>query len=158
MRPVRKRTVRNVLVGGRKPTYRIVHRRMPRRYLVRMGKTATELLTHADLIFTASADLDTAVRDSVSQGLANVVEAAYDTEGCARGLSGEEFDQFRLNATAEWFRRRGYVEWFCEGAAVCFRSSKPRTMSIETVFSRSKKAGTRKPKAKTRKRRAGGNQ
>jgi hypothetical protein len=122
--------------------YRVVSRRKPRTYLKRMGATAKALLDHAAEIFDQSANLDTAVRDSISQGLAHIVEAAYDTEACARGYDGPEFDKFRHDATAQWFRDREYVQWFCEAAAVCFRSSKPRT-NFNIVLSKAhRKKGT----------------
>jgi hypothetical protein len=140
--------------------------RRPRMYKNYYGKIATELLRQASAAFEACAGLDTAVRDSVSQGLAYLVEAAYDSEAVARGLEGDAFDSFRRQATAEWFRQREYVEWFCEAASVCFITSKPRT-NFAIVFAKGHRirprcenitAGPPKKKTATRKRLAGGNE
>ena len=128
------------------PTARVTRRR--RTYLKAYGKIAATLLQTADEAFKASAGLDTAVRDSISQGLAHVVEAAFDSEAVARGYEGIDFDVFVLKATAQWFREREYTEWFCEAAAVCFRSSRPRT-NFTVSFSKARYKPKR-PKPRTK--------
>ncbi len=99
------------------------------------GKIATydayarSMLRRCDEIFDESALLDTAVRDTVSEGLAFMLHSAYDSQACSLGLDGAAFHSFIEGATAEWFRERGYAEWFCHGAAALFSTSRPRTIA-----------------------------
>lgn len=99
------------------------------------GKVATydayarSTLARCDELWHGSALLDTAVRDSVSPGIAYLLHSAYDSQACSLGLDGAAFHSFVEGAMAEWFRERGYAEWFCHGAAALFHSSRPRTLA-----------------------------
>lgn len=77
--------------------------------------------------------LDTAVRDSVAEGLSHVVFAAYDSRAIAKQLQGDECNSFRAGAAAEWFRKHGFVEWFCQAAACGFRADPPRLLQHMVV-------------------------
>jgi hypothetical protein len=90
---------------------------------LKMDALAQSMLDQAEKIFQQSASLDTAVRDVVSEGLARLVYAAYDTRGCAQLISDFDFRDYIEEQTYKWFRDHGYVEWFCRGAAVLFRTS-----------------------------------
>ena len=85
---------------------------------------ADRYLKQVSEIFKDSANLDTAVRDSISTGLASIVHAAHDCLAWA----------FIESSTAEWFRTRGFAEWFCAGAANLFCTSRPRILSECIVF------------------------
>ena len=69
------------------------------------------------------------VRDGICTGLAYLVHAAYDCEACALGMHDEAFHSFISSATANWFRDRGFAEWFCSAAASQFSTSRPRILS-----------------------------
>ena len=100
----------------------------------RMKALGVQFLSHAERIFDASADLDTAVRDEISQGLAHVVHSAYDSIACGMDIEDTTaWMAFIDNATAEWFRQRGFAEWFCLAAASGFRSSRPRTLTENRI-------------------------
>lgn len=78
--------------------------------------------------------LDTAVRDEVAEGVARIVRAGYDC--LASNIpyhTTDEWMAFIDHATAEWFRDRGFAEWFCIAAARGFNSSRPRILSERTV-------------------------
>lgn len=80
-------------------------------------------LDRAEEIFKASDGLDTAVRDSVAEGLAFIVHAAYDSQACSVNLDSESFHDFIAKKTSQWFASRDFVDWFCQGAACLFNSS-----------------------------------
>jgi hypothetical protein len=90
---------------------------------------AQQMLIQADAIFEWSADLDTAVRDTVCTGLAYLVHSAFDSQASSLCLQGPAFSSFIDNATAEWFRERDFAEWFCVGAGNLFHSSRPRSLA-----------------------------
>lgn len=79
----------------------------------------------------AAADLDTAVRDNVAQGLAYLVWSAYDSISCSKGI-GFSCDNYSASATfvsgatANWFREREFAEWFCIAAGELFHNQRPR--------------------------------
>ena len=105
------------------------YRRPNPRENARMKKLGADLLAEAARIFDASADLDTAVRDEIAQGLGYLVHSAYDSIACGMNIADTtSWMAFIDNATAEWFRQRGFAEWFCLAAATGFRSSRPRTL------------------------------
>ena len=85
------------------------------------------LLKMAEEIFDACDSLDTAVRDGVAEGLAQIVYAAFDTQAVFMCLENESFDAFVSSGTCKWFECRGFADWFCSGAASCFHTSRPRT-------------------------------
>jgi hypothetical protein len=109
---------------------------------------ADRILSDCGRIFHASADLDTAVRDTVAEGLAHLVYSAYDSRACSLGLESEEFSSFIANSTAEWFRFRDYSEWFCLGAGQLFNSSRPRIKAEMDRMIVIRKSGKRKTRAK----------
>lgn len=94
---------------------------------------------------------DTAVRDTASSGIAYLVQVAYDCQGVELDLKDEAFHGFIANSTAEWFRRRGFAEWFCSGAASLFTTTRPRTLDGFSTFhrrSKAKRSGAKRTKAK----------
>lgn len=90
---------------------------------------ARRYLELADEIFDSSGGLDTVVRDSVAEGLAYIVHAAYDSQACSVGLE-DEHHEFVEKKTAEWFTSRGCADWFSQGAAVLFNTSKREIFHI----------------------------
>ena len=73
--------------------------------------------------------IDSAPRDVASYGIAQLLHVAYDCQACALGLQDEAFWAFVENSTAEWFRTRGFAEWYCQGAGNLFNMSRPRILS-----------------------------
>jgi hypothetical protein len=96
-----------------------------------MDGLAKLYLDRAGELFAACDSMDTAVRDSVCTGLAYLVNAGYDCQACSVDL--DQFHEFVDSKTAEWFRSRGFAEWFCIGASRLFNSSKPRILQWSTV-------------------------
>jgi hypothetical protein len=95
-----------------------------------MNKLASEMLKVCETMFQACGGLDTAVRDDVSTGLAYLVHSAYDTMASVMDISDTTaWMAFIDNATAEWFRQRGFAEWYCLAAASLFHTSRPRTLA-----------------------------
>jgi hypothetical protein len=88
-----------------------------------MNRLADEMLARAQFLFDASADLDTAVRDVVSEGLAFIVYAAYDTQAVAQCVSDLDCAAYIQQKTYLWFRDHEFVEWFCVGASTLFKTS-----------------------------------
>ena len=109
-----------------------------------IDRLAKQFLDRAGELFEACDSMDTAVRDSVCTGLAYLVNAGYDCQACA--LDIEQFHEFVDKKTAEWFRSRGFAEWFCQGAAALFNSSKPRILQWSPVKKASRR-GVRTLKA-----------
>jgi hypothetical protein len=108
-----------------------------------MDRLAKQFLDRAGELFTACDLMDTAVRDEVCTGLAYLVHAGYDSQACALDIS--QFHEFVNKKTREWFESRGFADWFCEGAACGFNSSKPRILQFTTV--RKSRRGVRTMKA-----------
>jgi len=105
-----------------------------------MAKYAAYLLGQADELFKGAANLDTAVRDIVYEGLARIVYAAYDTKSCAEGISDFDHVAYIQQRTYEWFRSREFVEWFCVGASTLFRTSPREFYRIGRAKAKSGKA------------------
>lgn len=103
---------------------RAVTHRAPR-YNKTMDALATKMLDQAQALFEQSADLDTAVRDVVHEGLAYIVHSAYDTQAIAKCVSDFDSAAYIQQKTYEWFRSHEFVEWFCVGASTLF-STTPR--------------------------------
>lgn len=96
----------------------------------RWNDAADKMLTHVQAVFDLASGFDTAVRDSVSDGLAYLVYAAFDCRAIALELKDfESINSFIDGSTAEWFRQRGYAEWYCCGAGAMFHTSRPRTLA-----------------------------
>lgn len=93
------------------------------------------ILADCARIWRAANGLDTAVRDDVAQGLTHLVRSAYDSLASNMNIKDTTaWTAFIDNSTAEWFRQRGFAEWFCAGAATGFRTSRPRTLAaLESV-------------------------
>ena len=114
----------------------------------RWNAEADALLQHAQAIFDMSANWDTAVRDSVSEGLAFIVNAAYDCRAAGMDFANtQEWMVFIESATAQWFRDRGFVEWFCVAAASGFRTTPPRHLSNAFEWVGQKKTVKRRRRA-----------
>ena len=94
-----------------------------------MDKAGKAILQHAEDLWKLSSGLDTAVREDMATGLAHIVAAGYDTIASNLDLPTEGWMSYIDGATADWFRKRGFAEWFCVGAGAGFRKSRPRTLS-----------------------------
>jgi len=101
---------------------------------------ATAMLFEAETLFGMATDLDTAVRDEVHEGLAFVVYAAFDTLAIAECVSDSDHVAFIQQKTYEWFRDKGFVEWFCAGASTLFRTTPRSFFRVKAVKARSGKA------------------
>jgi hypothetical protein len=100
----------------------------------RWNNAAESMLQHCCEVYELSSGFDTAVRDSVASGLAYLVHAAFDCRAIALDLQDfESVNAFIDNSTAEWFRERGYVEWFAAGAASLFNTTPPRRLADRVV-------------------------
>ena len=108
-----------------------IHRK--RSYNKKMADLGKWLLQIAEEIRVKASGLDTSVRDSVSEGLAYIVQAGNDCTAQNLDLTTDQWMSFIDNATADWFRSRGYAEWFCLAAASSFRKSRPRTLDEHIV-------------------------
>ena len=92
--------------------------------------------------------LDSAVRDLLYMGLAYLLHVAYDNQAIALQLDGDAFHSFISGKTAQWFRDRGFADWFCSAAASGFNTSRPREpMAVLCPPPKKRKARNRKPKA-----------
>jgi hypothetical protein len=89
-----------------------------------LRKYGDMLLEMCDKVQKAGGNLDSAVRDTLADGLAYLVHAAEDCYACADEVKGDAFSARISTRTAKWFRKRGYVEWFCQAAASCFMTTK----------------------------------
>lgn len=93
-----------------------------------------KLLERCEDIWTAADLLDTAVREDIAQGLAYLVHSAYDSIATSMAIDNTEgWISFIDYATGEWFRQRGFAEWFCLAAGQCFHTSRPRTLAERKV-------------------------
>src|ERR1700723_2213639 len=91
-----------------------------KKFSASLDKTGKYLLATAEEIWKQSDNLDTAVRDNISQGLAYIVSAGNDCVASNLNFTTEQWMSFIDNATANWFRNRGFAEWFCIAAATHF--------------------------------------
>ena len=119
--------------GKPRRRYRAVTHRKPR-FNHAMEKRGKWLLQTADEIFKQSDDLDTAVRDNIAEGLGRIVMAGYDCLASNLNLDTDGWMSFIDNSTADWFRNRGFAEWFCIAAANGFNKSRPRILSEVITF------------------------
>lgn len=101
---------------------------------------AESMLAQAQAMFDAANGLDTEVRDTVAEGLAFIVHSAYDTLSIAECVSASDDVAFIQARTYEWFRERGFVEWFCAGASTLFKTTPRSFFRIKTAKARSGKA------------------
>jgi hypothetical protein len=95
----------------------------------RLQATADFLFKSANDLLEKCGSLDTAMRDTLADGLARIVYVAYDTEASNQRTSGDYEQQARQieENVSSWFRARGFAEWYCLGAAHCFSRVPPRT-------------------------------
>jgi len=101
----------------------------------RWNNAADKMLSHCREVYELSSGFDTTVRDSVASGLAYLVHAAFDCRSIALDFKDfESSNAFIDNSTAEWFRERGYVEWFSAGAASLFNTTPPRRLADRSPF------------------------
>lgn len=113
------------------------------------NRQADALLAHAESIWQQADGFDTAVRDSIAEGLAYIVNAAFDCRANAMEFSTvEEWSSFIDFSTAGWFRARGFFEWFCGATAALFHSTPPRHLIQSIKFK-----GQRRPPRNSRARR-----
>ena len=96
-----------------------------------LDRYADETLKACDETWKRAAGLDTAVSDSVAQGLAFLVHSAYDSLSTSKAIGYGSDDYaasiaYIAGATAQWFRDRGFAEWFCLAAGSLFNTSRPR--------------------------------
>lgn len=125
---------------------RRVHTRRARRFNKTYADLGKWLIATAEEIWRRSAGLDTSVRDSVAEGLAYIVSAANDCTAQNLDLTVEQWMSWIDQATADWFRARGFAEWFCIAAASGFRKSRPRILS--DLHIKYRKAKPRKKRVK----------
>lgn len=105
----------------------------------RWNKAADAMLKHCEEVWDLASGFDTAVGDTVAEGLAHLLNAAYDCRAIALDFRDfESRNSFIDGSIAEWFRVRGFAEWFCLAAASGFRTSRPRILAprIVTVIKR----------------------
>ena len=101
-----------------------------------MDRIAYDILSFCDEMWRGDGSmLDTSVRDVFADGIARLLHVAYDCQGCGLGLNGEAFWGFIQSSIAEWFRSRGFSEWYCQGAANLFHISRPRVLVDEVIGS-----------------------
>jgi hypothetical protein len=96
----------------------------------RWNDAAQLILDRCDELFDLSGNFDTAVRDSMAQGLAPLVQAAFDCR--AQTIEFADTEAWMLfidTSTAEWFREKGFVEWFAAAAGMQFRTTPPRVLT-----------------------------
>jgi hypothetical protein len=131
-------------------TRRRTHREPSKESLKAYRQHGEKLLAQAGAIWSESDLLDTAVRDDISTGLAHLVHAAYDSIANSMNIpDATAWMSFIDNATAEWFRERGFAEWFCLAAACSFNTSRPRTLVERTLH-----VVNPKPRRKTKRKAA----
>ena len=125
---------RRVVVSSR--VRAITYRPPSASFIATMRKCSRNLLEHAKQCLQEGNNnsLDTAVMDEIAQGVASIVRSAYDCESIALALHDSACWAFIESSTAEWFRCRGFSEWFCLGAAVGFNTSRPRILSEFAEF------------------------
>jgi hypothetical protein len=100
----------------------------------RWDRAADSMLKHCEDAWSIASGFDTAVHDTVAEGLAHLLNAAYDCRAIAMDFRDfESRNSFIDGSIAEWFRVRGFAEWFCLAAASGFRTSRPRVLAPRVV-------------------------
>jgi hypothetical protein len=122
-------TTHKVRVTKRKSQVRRRLRKVPKP--TELERAGTFLLETAQEILSRSSMLDTAVRDTVAQGLAYIVHAGNDCLVSGKSLPTMPWLMAIDGSTEEWFRSRGFVPWFCRAAASLFHTSYPRELVRE---------------------------
>ncbi len=117
-----------------------------------LDRYADETLRVCAERWEAAADLDTAVRDDVAQGLAYLVYSAYDSISASKaiGWGADDYSSsyaFVAGSTAQWFRERGFAEWFCVAAGSLFNNQRPR-IKEQLPFGTRRRRKIRRVKAK----------
>lgn len=116
----------------------VTHRRL--KVNASMQTLADSMLAGCQMLFNGSRNLDTCVRDTVYEGLAHVVYAAYDTQACAQNVSDFDSISYIQTKTYEWFRSRDFVEWFCVAASTLFKNSRRDFYRYKSAPAKSGKA------------------
>jgi len=138
-----RRVVRKVDWGKRT----IKYRKPTLAFKREMERVAQGILIFCDHLWRGDASgLDTSPRDTLADGIAYLLYVAYDCQACGLGLHDEAFRGFIGNSVAEWFRSRGFAEWYCEGAANLFHTTRPRILA-DLVIGQPKKRRRRNPEA-----------
>lgn len=132
--------------GKPRRRYRAITHRKPR-FNHALDKRGKRLLQMAEELWKQADGLDTAVRDNIAEGLGRIVMAGYDCLASNLSLDTDEWMSFIDNSTADWFRNRGFAEWFCIAAANGFNKSRPRVLSEVITF---RKPARRKRRAATK--------
>ncbi len=119
---------------------RITNRRPSPQANKRYNDLADRTLAKCEQIWEDAGYLDTAVRDTIADGIAYLLYSAYDCRAVALGLKDEEFVAYPGSCVAAWFRQRGFAEWYCLAAANLFRTSRPRVKAENLIVIRRRKA------------------
>jgi hypothetical protein len=99
-----------------------------------MERIATHILVYCDDTWSGEASgIDTAVRDVLADGIARLLHVAYDCQACALNLHDEANWGFIESSVSGWFRSRGFAEWYCQGAATLFNTSRPRILEDRVI-------------------------
>lgn len=106
----------------------------------KLDSVAQELLDRAESLWQTARGLDTAVGDIMAEGIARIVHCAYDTRAIAQCISDFDHVNYIQAKTYEWFRERGFVEWFCAGASTLFMTSPRNFFRVRQTKARSGKA------------------
>lgn len=110
----------------------VTHRKF--RFNKAMNDCGQSLLEHAEELWLKADHLDTAVRDEIAEGVARIVRAGYDCLACnIPYYTTDEWMAYIDHSTAEWFRARGFAEWFCIAASRGFNSSRPRILAERII-------------------------
>lgn len=126
---------RKHLCGFERSNYRVRRvRPLTSAEKARWDRAADAMLKHCEEVWAISGGFDTAVGDTVAEGLAHLLNAAYDCRAIAMDFRDfESRNSFIDGSIAEWFRVRGFAEWFCLAAASGFRTSRPRVLAPRVV-------------------------
>ena len=97
-------------------------------------QAAQRILDYCDKLWRGDGSmLDTSVRDVLADGIARLLHVAFDCQSCALGLHNEAHYGFMGSSIAEWFRARGFAEWYCQGTATLFCTSRPQILSDQVI-------------------------
>jgi len=127
------------------------------------NRQADALLAHAESIWAMASTYDTAVRDNLADGIAHIVHSAYDCRAAAMEFADTgSWYAFIQYSTAQWFRDRGFVEWYCAAASSLFNTTPPRHLScafdsktLSVRVRRVRSANARKRKRSTSREKSG---
>jgi sarcosine oxidase delta subunit len=110
-----------------------------------LAELQADLLATAERLWKKSSGCDTAVRDTVADGLARLVYVAYDCEGVNKGLglsADDSFDAHREWSTEKWFKDHGCADWYAKGAATLFHTMRLPSFQFIQVSHRPRRKKT----------------